>query len=335
MSQAVLRLINVAPGTYSIRFVDFAITSSVGNFWVDSTTLTVSTVAPNGNFSQVGLIIGGTTVSVDAGNSSLSCWSYIDLHASGLTYTVYDDSNPNPSGGGAYVNGFWGGGFSLLLVEVGSDVFEDVILILNIDDVGDASFPGGSPPTVPSNFTGSEDAGDITLTWDADADAWTNVEMSISADIGSTPWTSVFIASPTIETALVNAIEATVVNAIEGGVLESQATYEVYFRAKSFKSGAGVSAYSSEWFFIYTFTEPPEPPVPDLTVTPDNGPGGPGGGLGWLDLGGSATVVFFIDPSGIYTITKDKRYDTLYAEDPNTVDVAIPTPFIKTAIVGE
>jgi len=331
MSQAVLRLTNLAPGTYSIRFTDFVITASAGNYWINATTLGVSTVAPNGNYSNVGLIIAGTTVSVDAGNSSLSCWSYIDVAASGVTYTVYDDSNPNPSGGGTYINGFWAGGFSLLLAEVGTDVFEDVVLVLNIDDGGDELFPGAAP-SVPDTLDGdSTDPDNVDLTWNADADAWTNIEMSISADIGWTPWASVFVAPPTIQAATIGNVEDTILNAIEEEVLESQVSYDVYFRAKSFL--LGVSDYSAEWSFVYSFSEPPVPPTPDIDITPDDGPGG---GLGWLDAGGAALIVFMIDPSGIYTIVPGRHYDTIYERlDVDTRDVAIPEPYGITGYLGE
>ena len=358
MSQAVLRLENLAPGTYSIRFIDFVITVSSGNFWVESTTLTVSTQAPNGNLSQVGLIIGGTTVSVDQGQSGLSCWSYIDVHASGLTYTVYDDGDPTPKGGGSYVNGFWAGDFSLLLAENGVDVFEEVVLILNIDDVGDAAFPGGSPPTVPANFAVIEDGDDVAVTWDADADAWTNIEMSIYDGANSTPWVSVAIAPPTVEAATVNGIEDTILNGLDVGTIVNPSTnptgencYEVYFRAKGFLAGSGVSAYSLEDLITFCFGAPPVPPEP--TFPPIDPPAGPGPGPwpppggpgtpddtgtdyeGYISFGGTATIAFVVDPSGMYTIVTNKRHDTLYERtDIDEQDVKIPNPFVITGYLG-
>lgn len=54
-------------------------------------------------------------------------------------------------------------------------------------------------------------------------------------------------------------------------------------------------------------------------------------------LGGTATLQFIGNPSGIYTLVPGKAYDTLYERIPTVTsqDVKIPDPFIKTAYFGE
>lgn len=54
-------------------------------------------------------------------------------------------------------------------------------------------------------------------------------------------------------------------------------------------------------------------------------------------LGGSATLQFIGNPSGIYTLVPGKAYDTLYERIPTVTsqDVKIPDPFIQTAYYGE
>lgn len=54
-------------------------------------------------------------------------------------------------------------------------------------------------------------------------------------------------------------------------------------------------------------------------------------------LGGSATLQFIGNPSGIYTIVPGKLYDTLYERIPavTSQDVKIPDPYIITAYIGE
>lgn len=48
----------------------------------------------------------------------------------------------------------------------------------------------------------------------------------------------------------------------------------------------------------------------------------------------TSSVIFISDPSGIYTLVPDKTHDTLYNRvDTTSVDVKIPDPFIKTALV--
>lgn len=80
-------------------------------------------------------------------------------------------------------------------------------------------------------------------------------------------------------------------------------------------------------------------PDPDETPTPAPEPGGTleGAGYGGIDLGGAATMVFIQNPSGIYTLVKNKRHDTLYERMTGitSVDVKIPDPFVRTGFVGE
>lgn len=58
---------------------------------------------------------------------------------------------------------------------------------------------------------------------------------------------------------------------------------------------------------------------------------------GGINLGGSPTLQFIGNPSGIYTIVPGKTYDTLYERIPavTSQDVKIPDPYIITAYVGE
>lgn len=57
--------------------------------------------------------------------------------------------------------------------------------------------------------------------------------------------------------------------------------------------------------------------VPSITMTMSGG----------IEFGGAAIIVFLGNPTGTYTIIKDKTNDTLYNSDS---DVAIPNPFIET-----
>lgn len=85
------------------------------------------------------------------------------------------------------------------------------------------------------------------------------------------------------------------------------------------------------------------PPTPTIEIPPPGiptlGPGGTliGDGYGGFNLGGTATMVFIQNPSGIYTLVKNKRHDTLYERMTGitSVDVKIPDPFVRTGFVGE
>lgn len=86
---------------------------------------------------------------------------------------------------------------------------------------------------------------------------------------------------------------------------------------------------------------PPEPDIefPDPDEVPTLSPEGLsiGVGYGGFNLGGAATMVFIQNPSGIYTLVKNKRHDTLYERMTGitSVDMKIPDPFIRTGFVGE
>lgn len=63
---------------------------------------------------------------------------------------------------------------------------------------------------------------------------------------------------------------------------------------------------------------------PDLSVT----------GSGGFSVGGSALIVFSTDASGIYTLAKNKRNDTLYDRETGlTTDVKIPDPLARIGYI--
>lgn len=83
-------------------------------------------------------------------------------------------------------------------------------------------------------------------------------------------------------------------------------------------------------FFAYKYADSRSPDsssidvsfggVPSITMTMSGG----------ITFGGSATIAFLGNPTGTYTIVKDKTNDTLYNTDEN---VAIPNPFIVTGFL--
>lgn len=57
-----------------------------------------------------------------------------------------------------------------------------------------------------------------------------------------------------------------------------------------------------------------------------------------VDIDSSAVLVISTDPSGLYTLVPGQKFDRLYnritEDNVDTIDVAIPRPFIKTAFIG-
>lgn len=76
----------------------------------------------------------------------------------------------------------------------------------------------------------------------------------------------------------------------------------------------------------------------DITTPYDYTMGSEGTGARGVDLGGAATLQLVVNPSGIYTLVKDKTNDTLYERVGGVAtsqDVKIPDPFIKSAFFGD
>lgn len=65
--------------------------------------------------------------------------------------------------------------------------------------------------------------------------------------------------------------------------------------------------------------------LPDIDVT----------GSATLAISANATMLFISDPSGIYTLVRNKTHDTLYERlsGVTTVETKIPDPFVKTAFL--
>jgi len=97
-------------------------------------------------------------------------------------------------------------------------------------------------------------------------------------------------------------------------------TYTYTFQAYKYGAPDIISPESASINVVFSGTNP------DINVTMDLN----------MDMGFASTMLFITDPSGIYTLIPDQDYDRLYQRTTDTfLDVAIPTPFIKTALVGE
>lgn len=186
-------------------------------------------------------------------------------------------------------------------------------LALDVNDPGD--FPGTDPPPIPQNVTGAdpswdpdEQLGTVTLTWDdvADEDGYV-----ILRSLNGGPFEPI------------GNVPADITEFTDYVDEEGDYSYEIqsYTYDGGPPGGPAISDPSD-----------PSPPVtvggdtPDISIT----------GSGGIDLGGTASFVFIGDPSGIYTLVPGKTHDTLYERtDVDSVDVAIPNPFIETAYVPE
>jgi hypothetical protein len=143
------------------------------------------------------------------------------------------------------------------------------------------------------------------------------------------------------------------------GDVENNSWYGPY-DAPQIEKFFGLSTTSSLTPVVISPLDSP-PPEPDLEIIGEGGIEAGDGGDGFnefsssgtlfihdgfsdygggLEVGGveGAEIILSVDPSGIYTLVPGKRYDTLYnradPEDVDTIDVAIPRPFIRTAFIG-
>lgn len=100
----------------------------------------------------------------------------------------------------------------------------------------------------------------------------------------------------------------------------SQTSTEVIFDFDSFSDGSYYLVGSGVQFASFQLGG-------NVTIT----------GSGGINLGGTANIVYIADSTGIYTLVPGKLNDTIYTglADPETLEVKIPDPFIKTAYLGE
>lgn len=174
-------------------------------------------------------------------------------------------------------------------------------------------WPGVAPPpdsVLNLNASGPDENGYVTLTWDETDDSVILYRSKDGGDkkvIGSLPGPS----SEFIDNPLYNGEEEDT----------GEGSYEYYIKTYDYIG----PTLNGETGPAGPIEIGPPPPTPDINVTMDGG----------IALGGTTTIVFIGDPSGIYTLVPGKTHDTLYERtDIDFQDVAIPNPFVKTAFLG-
>lgn len=249
-----------------------------------------------------------TSVGASGGSISVTC-----------TFTnTGDDKNFGITGGGSVnlPNGFWGADIRALVAAANFDdvTCDFVVQSLGLDPTDASDFSGPALTDTPrdtaieeQNYDPVEEEGDVRFSWDYDnADSEDPDGFSIVRTIdggavepvGSIPW-----------------VDGTVSYEFTDYIIEpGEYIYSIY----AYKySGPSVSA-------PVTLAASFGGATPDITFT----------GTLQADFALEATFVFIGDPSGIYTMTEDARHDTLYERtDVDFIEVAIPTPFVKTGFV--
>jgi len=322
---------SLANGVFTpVYWKDFVIDTSDGNYWLDDYFIVVTGMVPAHTDATLSLLLSGVTVAASIVNNlggaspvPIGVSKLVNVLASGKQYEA-----TNSGGGGPFtfnfpVGGFWADGYTLQVSMSPSAPLPISQHYLSFTGLGDAAFAGGAPPNAPSNLTGTD--GD--LTWDDNAgdELGNKIEISIYDGVNSTVWFPIVSTPENATTILITEaqIRGIIAQGIADLVIADQPSYDIYFIVSSFKVG-GISAPSNEYFFTYTYTAGP---TPDIDIT----------GSGGIAFGGTAAIVFIINPSGIYTLVKDKHHDTLYerAGSITTIDVTIPEPYGITGYIGD
>lgn len=224
-----------------------------------------------------------------------------------------DDKTFDIAGGGQAVfsAGFWAN--SIRGVSNTADgVYEFYIdaSVLELSDFTESltDTPGGLNSSSPSfNPETEEGQVDLTFTYN-NADGEDPVSLAILRDggsgaeiIGYVPWE-----------------DGTILYSYTDYVF-SGGSFTYTIRAYKYDPSPAISPPSGS--IIVSFSES----LPDISVISDL----------MVDISLNSDVFFIGDPSGIYTLIKDKTHDTLYERSglTDSVDVAIPTPFIRTAFL--
>lgn len=305
-----LRIVDI-PGNGSIGPVSFTISASAGGLPPSNPgytlTLFPSSAIASGTDSlgQIGVLKVFTNFSGDGRTFDWAAGG----GAPGAGSVVFDD-------------GFWKGNIRVALVGVGFETADVSIFYNTADPLDPADFPNlyPNPPhdldvTVVDEWPGDHDP-------DPDTDKQEN-QLTFTYDDPEIPDGFVVTRSsdtdPTEE--VVSSVPydplITVYTVPDIVYVEDIYTYCV----RTYRmSDTSVSACS-----------------PDVTI-PVGGP--PANifivGSGGLALGGSATITFIGDPSGIYTIVEGKTHDTLYQRTGvDHIDMPIPNPYGVTGYLKQ
>jgi hypothetical protein len=229
------------------------------------------------------------------------------------TFTNNGDDKSFPTTGPAnpvnLVEGFWNQEFRFTLATTtGVNTLDQIQVSWVSLGIGDFTpNPGIPKPTnleiINAEFIEDEDKQEVTLSWDSN--------------------------DPTAEGHVIVQTDPNAVETIVGSVPEDITEFTVIIENPI----EGVYGWTVQ---TYTYgpdeiSDPSDPEVleiPNFLITMAGG----------ISFGGSATLIFLVDPSGIYGLIPDKTDDTLYnrIEDPPTsIDVKIPNPFVKTAYFGD
>lgn len=261
--------------------------------------------------------------------------SPVILYSSDDGVTWDSESQPNPVGGTLATAGFSAIIAQKGILSKGSNNTNTPYILLTIDgttNVEDDLF-GGS-----SDIDDPEYAYELSSTWNGtngtiELEAVVNNPvgqkvngMLITAVAGSNngsgsitgmPFgTEIIIGSVPINGNGTYAFTHTFVGSGFTGSNTPKFTYRFYLYSAELDS---ISSLSSSSSFVGG--------VPDLEVT----------GSGGISFGGSSSIVTIGEPSGIYTLVKDKTHDTLYERQSGTttsINVKIPDPYIKTGFVS-
>lgn len=202
-------------------------------------------------------------------------------------------------------DGFWQQEARVFIDDVtGTRRIQASFVALDVNDPND--FPGNTPPNDPTNLVASdisydedEEEGGATLTW---------------TDNGGNPKGTIIIR------------DDKGVGSVPPGDTSFRDIYRgppgtKHYKVKTYgPNGPSLSGPSNDEPVVYGGGSP------DINIT----------GSGGIALGGTATFLFIGDPSGIYTLVEGKTHDTLYDRTgEESVDVAIPNPFIETGYIPE
>jgi len=242
----------------------------------------------------------------------------VSISADGKAFN-FNDSVGNPQS--VSIDGFWSDGITLVASASANPPGPPAPTELTINQhffsfvvTPDTDFDGTDPPDDPTALELEEtvdpdDADRLQITA-----SWTNppgndelgffVERSLDGNI----WE------------IRGFTTAGITEFVDGEVVDD--TY--FYRVRAFK-GDGNPANSG--YSNYTAEESIDFQQPDIIII----------GSGQVDIGGSSPLQLIGEPSGIYTLVKDKTHDTLYERQAGTttsVNVKIPDPYIKTAFIG-
>lgn len=287
---------------------------------------------PEGEPASIQMFPGGRIGTDDGGEGIIGVTTFFTL------MTIDDEEVYGMSWDGTTFipGGLWSGDIRASFAGPSSATFDITLQFYALDPSDPAEFPElldelvNNPQILEYSFDAETEQGEVVITFEYENELLENPDGFVikrahtAGPVGSCSGDGATVCEP-------GDPESTM---IAGTVLWVDGTTSYSFHDSVFATGD-----YTYWIIVYRYSPvgalSPDSPPTYISFDPE-----PSGvftitGSGGVDFGGSPTIVYIEDASGIYTLINRKTNDSLYNRiEDDILDVKIPDPFVRTGFIG-